>query len=60
MDAKQKASQALAKATKKGTLAGLKQTDVQSVLESLKPQIAQALPKHLSADRMIRWLPRSS
>jgi len=54
MDAKQKASQALAKATKKGTLAGLKQTDVQSVLESLKPQIAQALPKHLSADRMIQ------
>lgn len=54
MDAKAKASQALAKATKKGTLAGLKQTDVQSVLESLKPQIAQALPKHLSADRMIQ------
>jgi len=54
MDAKAKASQALAKATKKGTLAGLKQTDVQSVLESLKPQISQALPKHLSADRMIQ------
>lgn len=54
MTAAEKAKQALAKSTKRGTLAGLKSTDIQSVLESMKLQIAQALPKHLSAERMIQ------
>lgn len=54
MTAAEKAKQALAKSTKRGTLAGLKSTDIQSVLESMKVQIAQALPKHLSAERMIQ------
>lgn len=54
MTAQEKAKQALAKSTKRGTLAGLKSTDIQSVLESMKLQIAQALPKHLNAERMIQ------
>ena len=53
-NAKELAQKALAKSTKRGTLAGLKSSDVQSVLESMKVQIAQALPRHLSADRMIQ------
>ena len=53
IEAKKRVSQALAKSQKKGTLAGLKHTDVQTVLEGMKLQIAQALPKHLTADRMI-------
>ena len=43
---------AMSKATIQGTMAGLKQTDVSTILTSLKPQIAQALPKHLTAERM--------
>jgi len=47
-------SQALQKATKRGTLAGLKHTQIQDVLNGMKTQIAQALPKHLTVDRMIQ------
>ena len=43
----------MAKSSKKGTLAGLKYTDVQTVLEGMRSQIAQALPKHLTAERFI-------
>lgn len=43
---------AMSKATIHGTMAGLKQTDVSTILASMKPQIAQALPKHLTAERM--------
>jgi recombination protein RecT len=49
-----KISQTLARSSKPGTLAGLKQTDVATVLEGMKLQIVQALPKHLTADRMIQ------
>ena len=45
---------ALQKAKKPGTLSGLKHTQVQDVLNGMKSQIAQALPKHLTADRMIQ------
>lgn len=45
---------AMAKATKNGTLAGLKHTDIQTVFGGMKAQIAQALPRHLTADRMIQ------
>jgi len=48
------ASMALAKAKRPGTLAGLKHTQVQDVLNGMKAQIAQALPKHLTADRMVQ------
>ena len=48
-------SAAMAKATKKGTLSGLKSADVSTILETLKPQIAQALPKAsgLTPERII-------
>lgn len=36
------------------TLAGMKSTDVATLLSNYKLQIAQALPKHLSAERMIQ------
>lgn len=48
------ANRALAKASKTGTMAGLKATDIGQVLNSLKGQIVSALPKHLTADRMIQ------
>ena len=48
------ANVALKKATKPGTLAGLKQSDVASVLGSMKLSIEAALPKHLNAERMIQ------
>ncbi len=47
-------TEAMAKSTKKGTLAGLKHLDIQTVLNGMKAQISQALPKHLTADRMIQ------
>ena len=47
-------SEAMAKSTKKGTLAGLKHVDISTVLNGMKQQISQALPKHLSADRLIQ------
>ena len=50
-----KVTQALGKATKKGTLAGLKATEIETVVkEGMWYQIAQALPRHLSPDRMIQ------
>lgn len=52
--AKSKASQALAKSKSKGTLEGLNHTQVKDVFESMKGQIAEALPRHLDADRMIQ------
>lgn len=45
---------AMSKATTKGTLAGLKHTDIQTVISGMKAQIAQALPKHITADRIIQ------
>ena len=45
---------ALQKAKKPGTLSGLKHTDIQTVLEGMRIQIAQALPKHLTPDRVIQ------
>lgn len=45
---------ALSKATTKGTLAGLKSMDVQTVISGMKAQIAQALPKHITAERIIQ------
>lgn len=53
-DSNNKAATALSKATKKGTLAGLKHTDIQTVLEAMKSQISQALPKHLTPERIIQ------
>lgn len=45
---------ALQKAAKQNSLAGLKHREVNEVLSSMRLQIAQALPKHLTADRMIQ------
>ena len=45
---------ALAKSTRPGTLAGLKSTDIATVLSGMKAQIAQALPRHMTPDRMIQ------
>jgi len=42
------------KASKKGTLAGLKHTDIETVLQGMKAQVAQALPKDVSAERVIQ------
>lgn len=47
-------AQVMQKASKKGTLAGLKHTDVETVLQGMKSQVAQALPKHVSAERVIQ------
>ena len=49
-----KVSDILAKSKSKGTFEGLKSGDVLTVLNSYKEQISQALPKHLTADRMIQ------
>ena len=45
---------AMAKATTKGTLAGLKSVDVQTIISRMGPQISQALPKHITAERIIQ------
>jgi len=45
---------ALQKAKNQGSLKGLNHTDIKSVMESFKGQIAEALPRHLDADRMIQ------
>ncbi len=37
-----------------GTMTGLRSQDVGAILTQLRPQIAQALPKHLTADRIIQ------
>jgi recombination protein RecT len=42
------------KAKKAGTLAGLKHTDITTVIEGMRPQLEMALPKHLNADRLIQ------
>lgn len=44
----------MAKATVKGTLAGLKSIDIKTIISNMAPQISQALPKHLTADRIIQ------
>lgn len=49
-----KVSDILAKSKSKGTFEGLKSGDVLTVLNQYKEQISQALPKHLTADRMIQ------
>jgi len=49
-----KVNESLAKATKPGTLAGLKHTQIQDVLCGMKQQINMALPRHLDPDRMIQ------
>lgn len=46
--------QALQKASKRGTLSGLKSDQIQTVLAGWKNQMVKALPKHLTADRMIQ------
>ena len=48
------AKAAMQRTTKPGTLAGLRQSDVASVLGSMKQSITAALPKHLNAERMIQ------
>lgn len=45
---------ALDKVKERKTFAGLKQSEIRDVLESFKPSIVQALPKHLTAERMIQ------
>ena len=45
---------AMGKAQKPGTMAGLKHTDVSTVLASMSAQVAQALPKHLTPERVIQ------
>lgn len=45
---------AMQKATKPNTMAGLKHTQISTILGSAKSMMAQALPKHLTADRMIQ------
>lgn len=47
-------SNALSKATKRGTMAGLKTGQIKTVLSGYKADIANALPKHLTADRVIQ------
>ncbi|MEW6507211.1 MAG: recombinase RecT [Bacteroidota bacterium] len=44
----------LKKAKRPGTMLGLRSGDVKSVIEAYKPLIAQALPKHLTAERIIQ------
>lgn len=41
-------------ANKNGTMAGMKTTDVSNMISRYKVQIAQALPRHLTADRVIQ------
>lgn len=54
LDGKNLVSAAMGRATIKGTAAGLRQNDVATILNSLRPQISQAIPKHLTTDRMIQ------
>ena len=48
-----KVKSALAKSNRPGTLAGLNSESVMDVLTGMKEQISMALPKHLTADRML-------
>ena len=43
----------MARAKKPGTFSGLKQTDVMALIGHRKAEIAQALPKHVTAERVI-------
>ena len=55
-DAKPKPTlkQTLAKAKRQGTMLGLKAGDIKSVIDAYRPLIAQALPKHLTAERIVQ------
>lgn len=44
----------MAKSSKKGTLAGLKHTDLTAVLSSMRAQISQAVPAGITPDRIIQ------
>lgn len=44
----------MARSSKAGSLAGLKHTDIASVFEGMRMQIEQAVPAHLTADRLIQ------
>ena len=48
------ALEVIKKATKPGTMLGLKANDVKSIIEMYKPLIAQSLPKHLTAERIVQ------
>lgn len=56
MSTKEQIQQSMQKTSKaaNGTMAGWKTADVGSLLDKYRVQIAQALPKHLTADRMIQ------
>lgn len=54
MTARDMAKQAIQKAQKPGTMKGLKADDVSSIFKAYRAQISQALPKHLTADRVIQ------
>jgi recombination protein RecT len=44
----------LKKSKKPGTMLGLRANDVHSIIDAYKPLISQALPKHLTAERIIQ------
>lgn len=50
----EKVQNILAKAKTKGTMEGLKDADISSVLATYKSQIAASIPKHLTPERMIQ------
>jgi len=50
----EKVQSILAKAKTSGTMSGLKDADISSVLASYKSQIAASIPKHLTPERMIQ------
>lgn len=49
-----KALAAVKKSTKPGTMLGLKATDVTDIIKTYRSAIAQAIPKHLTVDRVIQ------
>jgi len=51
-----RAKQALTKASSPGTMSGMKSNDIESLFRKYRGAIAQAIPKHLTADRMIQFL----
>jgi len=51
---KNNALTSMKKATKPGTMLGLKADDVKAIFQTYKPLIAQAIPKHLTAERIIQ------
>ncbi|MBL7997716.1 MAG: recombinase RecT [Candidatus Kapabacteria bacterium] len=52
--AKNRVAEILKSASKPGTMLGIKQKDIGELLTDYKSQIAAALPKHLTADRVIQ------